>query len=211
MNKTANSNFSIYSMLMVVLFAFISVGSQAQIDPREEAMEDKDKKKQEQQRKPRSGLRDRMIYGGNFDARFGNIITLINVSPMAAYKVTPDFFVGLGATYIYYRYRERGFFDINASIYGGRAFANHVVYDKFFAHIEYENLNVEQSNPVSRLPGEPETYREWVPAVLAGGGYREPISERAFFQITALYDLAHSSRSLYASPLRINFGFMVSF
>ena len=152
-------------------------------------------------------LDDRVYFGGNFSLSFGTF-TFIDVSPLAGYMVTEDFSLGLGASYLYVARdlflipgprRER----ISNSAYGGRIFARHNVFEDFFAHVEYENINNEFIS--SRGDG---LTRGWVPGFLVGGGITRGVTSRGAANFTVLINLLHDdARSPYASALVVRGGF----
>lgn len=56
------------------------------------------------------GLTNRVFFGGNFGLQFGTI-TNIEVSPLVGYRVTRDFSIGTGITYIYLKQQFDNFPD----------------------------------------------------------------------------------------------------
>ena len=109
-----------------------------------------------------TSFRDRLYFGGNFSFNLGTRFTFIDVSPLVGYMVNDDFSVGLGTTYLYL---SREFlaipsgnrFTIKNSVYGGRTFLRHSIFDSFFAHSEFESLNTE----LPTFDGAGGTTREW--------------------------------------------------
>lgn len=147
------------------------------------------------------GLTNRVFFGGNFGLQFGTI-TNIEVSPLVGYRVTRDFSIGTGITYIYLKQQFDNFPDFETNIYGYRFFARHNIQQQFFAQLEYENLSLEFFNPIDG-----QSRREWVPGMLIGGGFFQPIGRNAGFVISAFYNLAHDDlRSPYNSPLILRVG-----
>jgi hypothetical protein len=147
---------------------------------------------------------DRVRFGGNFSFQFGNV-TFIDVSPLAFYQATPQLQIGVGATYQYIRFSFRGFNTSANSIYGGRVFGRFFPFatSPFFAHAEYENLNVAYFD---QLVGE--VRRGWTPGTFLGGGYIQRIGQRAAFNFTVLYNFSWNQfRSPYASPWVVRVGF----
>ncbi|WP_452610469.1 hypothetical protein [Roseivirga echinicomitans] len=151
---------------------------------------------------------DRVYFGGNFSFNIGTDFTYIDVSPLAGYMVTDDFSAGLGATYLYLSRKyillpSRNTFKVSSSVYGGRTFLRHNIFENYFAHMEFEALNVEFApNPYSEA-----TNREWVPGLFIGGGAFQPIFGKGGINITVLYNLLHDDlRSPYGSALVIRGG-----
>lgn len=144
---------------------------------------------------------DRLVYGGTFGATFGTT-TYVDVSPLIGYRITDDLVAGIGVTYMYFRQRYNTQV-YQTSLYGGRVFANYAILENVFLHGEYEVLNYDYYDFLSQ-----ENSRAWFGTPLLGGGYRQPISDRAAFMIFALYALnSDNPRSpYYQNPLVIRVG-----
>lgn len=185
-------------LLTVAAFFFISFSSlQAQVYFEEEPQEEDS-----------VSFMDRVYFGGNFSFNLGTDFTYIDVSPLAGYMITSDFSAGLGATYLYLSRKyivlpSRDEFKVSSSVYGGRTFLRHNIFETYFAHMEFEALNVEFApDPYSET-----TNREWVPGLFIGGGAFQPIFGKGGINITVLYNLLHDDlRSPYGSALVIRGG-----
>ncbi|MDQ3393680.1 MAG: hypothetical protein M3512_06155 [Bacteroidota bacterium] len=149
-------------------------------------------------------FKERSYFGGNFNMQFGQV-TFIDISPLLGYMVTPRFSIGTGVTYQYLNYRWLGY---KTNIYGGRVFARRNIGQQFFAHTEFEALNVEFPKYVS--PTDHKWVREWVPGLLVGGGLFQPFGRRGGINLTALYNLTYvRGKSPYASPFIIRAGLVL--
>ena len=150
-----------------------------------------------------SSFFDRVYLGGNFGAQFGTT-TFIDVSPLAGYMITDKLSAGVGITYQFLKYKPAPSVSFSTSIYGWRTFVRRNIGRQFFAHGEFENINLELY-----APSVPEGYRrEWVPGLFIGGGLFQPIGKRAGFMISALYNVMYDDiRSPYNSPLVLRVGF----
>lgn len=147
-------------------------------------------------------FKERLYFGGNFNLQFGTV-TFIDVSPLLGYMVTNSFSVGTGVTYQYLSYRHLNY---NTNIYGGRVFARQNIGQQFFAHTEFETLNVEYSRFIS--PTDRQWVREWVPGLFVGGGLFQPLGRRGGINLMGLYNLTYvRGKSPYASPFVIRAGF----
>jgi len=149
-------------------------------------------------------FKDRIYFGGNFGLNFGTDYSVVEVAPLAGYKLTEKLSVGLGITYIYYSVRNRYSNEkYQSSIYGGDIFARYFFLDNLFGHVETGALNLDV--PAVYYPYA--LSRQWVPNFLVGGGYRSQIGEHASFVIMLLYDLIDDTNSPYRNPiLRVGFG-----
>ena len=151
---------------------------------------------------------DRVYFGGNFSMNFGSDFTFVDFSPLAGYMVNSDFSVGLGATYSYLS-REYilipsgNRFKVGSSIYGGRTFLRHNIFENLFVHTELEAVNVEFPNSDSSRS----TVREWVPGFFVGGGIFQPLFGKGGVNVTILYNFLHDDlRSPYGSPVVLRGG-----
>jgi len=143
---------------------------------------------------------DNAFTGGNAGLQLGSI-ELINVSPLLGYKLTDQFSVGVGATYEYENVQEPPY-NFVSSVYGGRIFAEYMIFDNIFLHGEYEMLNIPFIDYFSN--------RTTLSSVLVGGGYSQPIGEKSSYDIMILFDVTQSSYSIYPSNypiLRAGFNF----
>jgi hypothetical protein len=135
------------------------------------------------------------IFGGNFSLWFGNS-TLLDISPLAAYKITEKAHIGIGGTYRYYNDPY-----ISTSVYGGRAFFRYMLFESIYAHVEYESLSVE-------YPQNGKLTRDFVSAALLGATYRSMISEHFYSTMSVFYNTNYVQKiSPYANPLVIRIGF----
>jgi hypothetical protein len=147
---------------------------------------------------------DRIYVGGNFGLQFGTYYTLVDIAPLAGYKFTEKFSSGLGATYIYYKYKDPTYnFSFHTNVYGGSVFSRYFISDYIFAHAELEELSLETFDYFDQ-----KVQRIWVPALFIGGGYQQPIGGHGFAQFLILYDVIQDLNSPYNNPvIRIGFGF----
>lgn len=147
-------------------------------------------------------LLDRLYTGGSFGLQFGTY-TNISLLPILGYKVTERYSVGVGVVYQYYRFR-----GTSLSNYGGRAFTQLEVVDigegALLAHAEIEVLNVEmidRFNPFDRN-------RTTLTLPMVGLGYRQRLSEKASFDMLALYNISDDPNNPYSNPV-LRFGFNI--
>ncbi len=140
----------------------------------------------------------RLVKGANFWVGFQP--GYIDISPILGYRLTTNLQAGIGGTYIYFNGFEP-YFDalgnylgsshIEGNMYGARVYAE---YDfgkhalgrnsRFFAHAEYEEMNV--SNP-SAITGLPE--RTWYYSEYVGLGYRSALGRGVFLNASILFNI----------------------
>lgn len=135
---------------------------------------------------------DRLRFGGNLGLSFGSV-TYIDVSPMVGYQATDRWMLGLGASYIYYKFNSNTVVipDQETTWWGGRHFQQFNITPQLFAWGEFELLNGEVYDPFDQL-----YKRQWIENLLVGGGYRSgPV------MVTALYNVSYQSgNGFYNSP-----------
>lgn len=152
------------------------------------------------QEKPKSPFWERVFLGGNLGAQFGNV-TMVNVSPIVGYRITPKISAGVGVTYQYYSIKT---YNYETHIYGGRIFARYQPLSFLFLHAEAEalNWNCPRNEPTGFT-----TERLWSPGLLAGGGFTQPIGGGgSSIYIMGLYNFLYNSCSPYGSPFVLRIG-----
>lgn len=151
----------------------------------------------------------RLDFGGYLGAQFGDV-TLIDISPIVSYRVTPKFHTGIGLTYQFYKINYTGAPDYRTTSYGGSIFGRYFIWRDLFAHAEYAPLYVQfydyffdnNGNYITRESGS-----TWVNDILIGGGYRQWIGQKAFMSIMLLWNINETYYSPYRNPIiRIGFG-----
>ncbi len=141
----------------------------------------------------------RLVFAGGLGANFGTGFTIVDVSPMVGYQLTDRLIPGIGANYTFYQLAGQSF-----SIYGGSLWTRYMIADNFFAHTEYQQLNLPFYNFANQQ------VRAWVPMWLAGGGYHSGRGAGLGFSIMVLWDLIGDPRSPYQNPL-VRGGVMMGF
>lgn len=156
-------------------------------------------------------LKERIVLGGGVGLSFGTAQDFFSVSPMIGYRVTERMLAGTGFTYRYTKYK---YYSPSISLidYGINPFLRYTIFNGIFVHTEYEYLNYEYPDPVS-----PEkTVRLGYDSFLAGGGFLQPIGDKAAFYVVILYnfsyqDVQQSQYTPYPNPLIIRGGITVGF
>ena len=151
----------------------------------------------------------RLYVGGNLSLNIFGESRFIDVSPLIGYRFTPQISAGIGASYLYiqreFRFSNQPNFTVSSSLYGGRVFGRYRVNAMYFAHTEFESINVELGTGTGS-----ETIREWVPGFFIGGGVVTPFFSNAAINITVLYNLIHDNfRSPYGSAIVVRGGIVL--
>ncbi|PCH93964.1 MAG: hypothetical protein COB85_06185 [Bacteroidetes bacterium] len=145
---------------------------------------------------------DKVYAGGGLGFQFGNY-TFIDIAPVFGYRINPDFSVGVGITYKYFQ--DNSYKDYKTHIYGGSIFGNYIFFKNFFAHLEFELINLDVivldlNGNVSSKERRDLNYF-WI-----GGGYRQPVGENSFLVLTLLYNVLDTKGFFYPNPIyRIGF------
>ncbi len=156
---------------------------------------------------PRKPWSERLFYGGSLGLQFGSV-TLVDISPLIGYKITPRIGVGVSPTYKYYRFRNYygQSYDLKTNVIGGSLFARVLILESIFAHAEYEYLTYKSKDlAVSSV-----SVRNEYNSVLVGAGYREPISSNGYMYLLLLWNLNETIDSPYTNPI-IRAGFSIGF
>lgn len=163
------------------------------------AQDRRNRNPEKQEKRLFDDYRNRIFFGGNIGAQFGTY-TFFEISPLVGYRITDHFSAGIGITYNYLKIRL-GKADYKTDIYGGRVFARYFVWENLFLHGEYEVLN-----------GQWDYYKERfnIESILAGGGYRQMISDRAAMTLLVLWNFNQNNYSPYSNPI-IRGGFTFGF
>jgi len=168
---------------------------------------------------------DRLVVGGSLNLWLGSI-TNIGIAPMIGYRITDKFAAGVKVGYNYYRYKdqfsyinfnnETKYYTVKQNLYSASIWARHMIWENIFAAAELE------ANIYDYYDG---TY-EWnsagteltfnkklvtAPSVLIGAGFKQPLSDRASFTATILFDVLQDKYSLYNGQPDFRFGFLVGF
>lgn len=149
--------------------------------------------KQSDSTKQNSNFWDKVYFGGNIGMQFGSS-TLIEVSPLVGYRITPKFSAGVGITYQYFHYRYNRY-NIETNVYGGRVFGRYFFMPFLFGHVEYEYLNLEAFDFY------PQRRRVDVGSLLGGGGYAQQLGPRSAIIAMILYNFTESVYTPYTNPI----------
>jgi hypothetical protein len=171
----------------------------------------------------------KLIVGGGLGLGFGDI-TSIAVSPVIGYRFTDKISAGIGLGFLYYRVKDyfyvynatsgqQEYFPLKSTFFYPSIWGRYVIYNNIFAHVEaeYDMQNYKayetDSDPNSSTYGQPVSYKIKYnsPALLVGGGFRQPITDRSSLVILGLYDVIQDKYSPYKNRIDIRIGFNVGF
>ncbi len=173
-----------------------------QIDPEKEEV---------QKSKPtptkKNQWKEKISYGGNVGALFGNTGSLITLQPMALYRFTDNTFFGAGVSYYYWQLKYTNSLNqvqtVSDNAYGLNLFARQQLFDPLFAHVEFMPMNFKVYEPSGN-----DFKRQWVGSFYVGGGINQRFSDRGGYYIMFLYDLLYNeTRSFRVSPVDLRTGF----
>jgi hypothetical protein len=182
-----------YLIICLFLVSLFSFAVHAQDDDYSREKDKPEKPKKEKDKKTFEDFGDRIVIGGGLGLQLGTQ-TYIEVSPKFGYRLTERALAGVGLSYIYYSENLGMQGKLKTSIYGGSIFGSYEPIENLFGWVEYEMLNFEYFNQLN------EKTRKWIDSPFIGIGYRQPISDNGFIQLTFLYNLNYRSLSPYSSP-----------
>lgn len=137
-------------------------------------------------------FKDRLWYGGGIGLSFGTI-TAVQLDPLVAIYLDRNrkFSTGLGPSYSYFR-DNRYVPAYEQSNYGYRIFSRYRVIEQAYLHAEFLHLNTQPfynfDNHIGRI---------WVPHLLLGAGYVQPIGGRSSFYLQVLFEVLQDPNSIY--------------
>ena len=154
-------------------------------------------------------LKERIVVGGGLGLSFGSQQDFLSIAPMIGYRVTERMLAGTGITYRYTKYKYYSP-AIKLIDYGFNPFVRYTIFNGIFVHAEYEYLNYEFPTDVN------ETMRTGYNSFLAGGGFLQPIGDKAAFYLLALYNFSYrevqpGQYSPYTTPLILRGGITFGF
>jgi hypothetical protein len=179
----------LYVLFFSILILLITNSSKAQINTDDN--------------RQKGNFTSRLFFGGGCGLQFGSV-TLIELSPLVGYKVTPKFSLGVSPTYKYYKYND--YYgpsnDLSTNVWGGSIFARYSIFQNVFAHVEYETLYYN-----TKVSGNPE-YMQQYNSFFVGGGYNQQIGQNSAMYFLLLWNLNDTPDSPYINPV-IRIGFSV--
>ncbi len=157
-----------------IVFAFLVTGMCGLIQAQDKPVLKKRQKPEDFWKKSFVGI--------NLTPSFGYGAFQIYASPTLGYRITDNFNAAAGPLYMFFR-QSTNIGNINASIWGGRLWAQHRIYRTFYAHAEYEVMGAIRS-----LGANGTIERQTIGNPLAGAAFVTE-SESGFQSLTILYNL----------------------
>lgn len=137
---------------------------------------------------------ERLWFGGGIGLSFGTV-TAIQLDPLVGVHLDQNrkLSAGLGGSYWYYR-DSRWTPPIEMNAYGYRVFSRYRVIEQAFLHAEFLHLNAQ------RIIGnfDQRQQRIWVPHLLVGAGYVQPLGSGSSIYFQVLFDVLQDPNSVYA-------------
>lgn len=138
---------------------------------------------------------DNVYMDGGLGLWFDQYGSIVNISPQFGYKLTDDFSVGAGITYMHISNKYYSP-PINFNIYGGSIFGRYLITDFLFLHAEYQPLNANWKFPYNK--------RFFINNVWLGGGLRQQ-SGNSSFSVIGLWNV-NDEGYIQNPQIRIGFG-----
>jgi len=182
--------------LFLLSLLFISLISSAQF------IDDEEPEYAEEKEVPK--FTDNLFFGGNIGLVFGSY-TYINLSPIIGYRITDKFSAGTGFIYEYVK-DNRYIPTYETTIYGGKFFAQYVLFDYVILYAEDNIISLEKKyyDVIHNFPSNGRFVLN-VPWI-GGGIYQQAGKGGMYFMI--LFNLNNSTNSPYSSyEYRLGFNF----
>lgn len=140
----------------------------------------------------RTPFKDRLWFGGGIGLSFGTV-TAIQLDPLVGVHLdkASRLSSGLGISYNYFR-DNRYAPPYEMSAYGYRVFSRYRLIEQAFLHAEFLHLNMEPYYYYKENRG-----RIWVPHLLVGGGYVQPLGSGSSFYLQVLFEVLQDPNSFY--------------
>jgi hypothetical protein len=149
---------------------------------------------------------ERIVTGGGVGLSFGSTADYVTIQPLIGYALTRKLVAGTGLTYRYTKYKTVTP-AVTFNDFGINPFIRFTVYNGIFLQTEYEYLSYEYYVTADQKD------RNGFSSFLAGGGFMQPIGDKAAFFVVALYNFSYTaSTSLYTpyySPWVIRAGISI--
>lgn len=163
----------------------------------------------EKERKPKKekndAWKDKTTFGGNLQLQFGSY-TFLYLSPTIGFLPVERLNVGVGLIYNYISINYGAGYRVQQSVYGTHTYGRYFVTDGIFLQGQFDRL----FQPGGAFFGR-SSDKVWVDYGMVGGGFRQPIGNKAGLTTTIMYNLTPSLLSIYPSRLVIQFGFISTF
>ena len=134
--------------------------------------------------------KENVVLDGNIGVQIGTV-TVIDISPVLAYRFTPKFIAGPGAVFRYYQVGSS-----SATFYGWKFMSRYYPLQQLFVHAEFEQLFIpdltNQSNVVNR--------RRAISSLPVGVGYVQSAGPTSIYAMI-LYNLLDGPNSPYTNPI----------
>ncbi len=143
----------------------------------------------------------RFFFGGGLGGGYSTYSSYIQITPIIGYSVTRQFQVGSRLTYMHQWYKDYQNIKYNYNIYGGSLFLRYIFWKFLYAQAEYEILSVPDYYSIDQ------NANRTVNSLFAGLGFMQPVSGKAFFTVSVMYNFLEDRYTPYSNPLiRVGFG-----
>jgi len=146
---------------------------------------------------------DKLFFGGDLGLMFGSY-TYVNISPIVGYRISPEFSAGIGAVYEYHSDNRVKGYKYSTSIYGGKLFAQYVLFDKVILYAENNLISLE-SRYFDLANNYPKEGRFLLDVPWIGGGLYQSMGNGGMYFLM-LFNLNTGVNSPYA-PYEFRIGF----
>lgn len=137
-------------------------------------------------------LKDRLWFGGGIGLSFGTF-TAVQLDPLVGVYLDRNRKLSTGLGLSYWYFQDNSYAPpLKQNVYGYRVFTRYRVIEQAFLHAEFLHLNAERYFSVDNT-----IKRTWVPHLLIGAGYVQPLAGSTSFYFQVLFEVLQDPNSLY--------------
>lgn len=184
----------VLSACLIAMFSVVAVAQDGEMEPERRGFD-----------------KEKLFFGGNFGLGFGNVSTLVNVSPQVGYRFNRYLAAGAGVNFIYSSYKYEWLdYKEQFGVAGLNIFGRVYPIEYIFFQLQPEANYTWGKQKALSSDAEYKLDSKIVPSLLGGIGAAIPAG-RGYFIVSANYDLLQNERSPYGNRTFFNFGYNVGF
>jgi|JI10StandDraft_1071094.scaffolds.fasta_scaffold26819_7 hypothetical protein len=137
-------------------------------------------------------FKERIWFGGGIGLSFGTF-TAVQLDPLMGIHLDRNKKLSTGLGLSYWYFQDNSYIPaLKQNVYGYRVFTRYRVIEQAFLHAEFLHLNAERYFNVDNS-----IRRTWIPHLLVGAGYVQPLAGRTSFYFQVLFEVLQDPNSLY--------------
>ena len=137
-------------------------------------------------------FKERIWFGGGIGLSFGTF-TAVQLDPLMGIYLDRNRKLSTGVGLSYWYFQDNSYIpSLKQNVYGYRVFTRYRVIEQAFLHAEFLHLNAERYFSLDNT-----IRRTWIPHLLIGAGYVQPLAGSTSFYIQVLFEVLQDPNSLY--------------